>query len=453
MKYSEKIHNYIVSEKDSLISLVSELVSVRSVMSDAAENAPFGKENARVLDIMLGHCRHLGLKTVNIGNAIGYADFGDDPGLAVLCHLDVVPEGEGWKADPFTLRCENDRLIGRGTSDDKGPAAAALFAVKAVMELGLPLKKGIRLIFGTNEENGSADLNYYLREEKMPPMVFTPDGEYPVINIEKGMIRLRLSCDMPDNSLVISFSGGSVINAVPASAEAALRNIIPVPEEKFAGTSFECARENDFFSVRARGVSAHASTPESGKNAVTALLGLIAESFPECEEIIRLSELFPYGETDGSSLNAAEKDDISGELTAVLSILELKDNRLSAYVDVRFPVSCTSSRVIGNISRTAAEKGFGCEVILADEPHHTDENSPFVRTLLKVYGEIMNVEAKCIAIGGGTYVHHIDGGVAFGAQFPGEDVNMHGAEEYITIEGLLKNAEIMANAMTELCLE
>ena len=94
---------------------------------------------------------------------------------------------------------------------------------------------------------------------------------------------------------------------------------------------------------------------------------------------------------------------------------------------------------------------FGCEAVLCDEPHHTDENSPFVQTLLRVYEEVTGNKGECLAIGGGTYVHHIEGGVAFGATFPGTDVHMHGAEEFIYSEHLLKDAEMMALAIVELC--
>ncbi len=85
------------------------------------------------------------------------------------------------------------------------------------------------------------------------------------------------------------------------------------------------------------------------------------------------------------------------------------------------------------------------------EPHCTDENSEFVQGLLRVYERVTGDKAHCIAIGGGTYVHDIEGGVAFGAEFPNEDGRMHSPDEFITVANLLKNAEIMAEAMAELC--
>ena len=52
-------------------------------------------------------------------------------------------------------------MYGRGTSDDKGPAVAALYAMKAVRDLGFELDKDVRLILGSDGECGSSDIAYY----------------------------------------------------------------------------------------------------------------------------------------------------------------------------------------------------------------------------------------------------------------------------------------------------
>ena len=64
----------------------------------------------------------------------------------MLGHLDVVPVGDGWTKPPFDCVIEDGKIYGRGTNDDKGPVLAALFAMRAIREAGIPLKKGIRLI-------------------------------------------------------------------------------------------------------------------------------------------------------------------------------------------------------------------------------------------------------------------------------------------------------------------
>ena len=87
---------------------------------------------------------------------MGWCEFGEgDEMIAVLGHLDVVPEGEGWTFDPFGGEIRDGKIFGRGLMDDKGPTMAALYAMAALRDSGLPLKRRIRILFGTNEETGS----------------------------------------------------------------------------------------------------------------------------------------------------------------------------------------------------------------------------------------------------------------------------------------------------------
>jgi succinyl-diaminopimelate desuccinylase len=307
---------------------------------------------------------------------------------------------------------------------------AAVFAARAVKELGIPLKKGIRLIFGTNEENGSADLAYYRQKRELPPMVFTPDGDYPVINAEKGMLRVYFSSDFDDDEIV-EIQAGTVVNAVPQFCTVSMYN-----DE---GENVEAVYE---------GVSAHASTPEKGDNAITQFL----ESY--CGEnmlLLSLAELFPHGETDGMSCGLGFSDELSGKMTCVLSLLNTENGRLSGGIDIRFPLDREKSEISRIICEALEGAGFTIDSCDGVEPHCTDENSEFVQTLLRVYERVTGDEGHCIAIGGGTYVHEIEGGVAFGAEFPDQDGRMHSPDEFITVENLLKNAELMAEAMVELC--
>lgn len=166
----------------------------------------------------------------------------------------------------------------------------------------MPLKRGVRLIFGTDEENGSSDLAYYRTKRKLPPMVFTPDGEYPVINAEKGMIRVYFSTPF-DN---MSITSGKIINAVPERCIAGYeRHIL-----------FWC-----------NGKSAHASTPEKGENAITKFLEEYSREFKN-SLLCGLAELFPHGETDGKSCGLGFEDEVSGKMTCVLSMLNTENGRL-----------------------------------------------------------------------------------------------------------------------------
>jgi succinyl-diaminopimelate desuccinylase len=90
---------------------------------------------------------------------------------------------------------ENGRIYGRGVSDDKGPALGALYAMRAVREASIPLKHRVRLIAGCDEETGMTDMAYYRAHSDLPDYGFSPDAEYPLINIEKGGLTLALTAE------------------------------------------------------------------------------------------------------------------------------------------------------------------------------------------------------------------------------------------------------------------
>ena len=456
MKYQKEIHEYLKVHQEEMLNILSKLIEIRSVQGDPEENAPFGAEPKRALQLMLDFCEEYGFQIDNVDNYAGSADLNQKvPELGILAHLDVVPEGDGWTYHPYQLTydAETDKLYGRGTSDDKGPAAAALFAMRAVKELNIPMKSGVRLIFGTNEENGSEDLEYYMKHRELPKMVFTPDGDYPVITLEKGMMRLKLSAEFEDKH-ILEFKSGDVINAVPSKATALVQGIPEVEIQKYiqkySGVKFAVQAEGEAVRIFAEGKSAHASTPEQGFNALTATAELLADLIGNTA-LRRLSSCCPYGEIHGESYGINAQDELSGSLTLVCSVIDMNDKGFTAYHDIRFPVCCDSSEIIRKIREKL--EFIQLEVILCDEPHHTDEHSEFVQTLLNIYEKTTGLKGECLAIGGGTYVHHIKGGVAFGATFPDTDVHMHGADEFIKLSHLMLDAEMMALAMTELCGE
>lgn len=411
-----EIRKYLEEHKEEMISLLAELTAIPSVQGEPEEGCPFGAEPARALKLMLRRCGEYGFKVENVDNYVGSAEHGEKPELGILTHLDVVP---GWGADCFTLKRSEGRLIARGAIDDKGPAVASVFALRAVKELGIPLKRGVRLIFGTNEENGSADIAYYRKKRELPPMVFTPDGEYPLINGEKGMLRAYFSTIMDAD---VEISAGEVINAVPGSC-----------------TVTENGKTRIY-----QGKSAHASTPEKGENAITKFL---EDYCGESETLKSFQQIFPHGDVDGTAVFGS----ISGNLTCVISMLNTVENKLAGAVDIRFPMDRTKQEIFGMLEKKFSAAGLTIDSWEGVEPHYTAENSDFVQALLQVYEKVTGEKGECLTIGGGTYVHEIPGGVAFGAEFPGEDGNMHSPDEFITEENLLKNAEIMAETIVELC--
>lgn len=457
----DKYKKFAEDRKDDIISLLSKLVAIPSVMGEEKPGYPFGEAPAKALETMLDAAKALGFAVNNVDNCYGTADYLPDgvstPGLAILCHLDVVPEGKGWTYEPFACTEKDGILYGRGVTDDKGPAVSALYALYSVKQLGAKLSKGVRLIFGTNEENGSADIEHYLKNDKMPPMVFTPDASYPLINCEKGMARIKYSADM-DNTDIISICGGQVINAVPAECCAVVsgkhKDIIC---SYMGGNKNDCAfgieNDSDNITIICKGESAHASTPEKGRNAITAMLEMLVslELGGNTKKLLSdILRLYPYGETDGTSLGISCSDE-SGALTCVLSLINAENGTLTFSTDTRFPISMTAAQ----LKEKATAALSGTDMIISDfmgtNAHYASPDSFLVKTLLSVYEEQTGEKGECIAIGGGTYVHGIEGGVAFGVEHPETDYRIHGADEFVPISELIDNTAMFANAIEKLC--
>lgn len=455
----ERIHEYIEAHESEMIETLTALVAIPSVRSEAEPDAPFGKEPARALAKMLELCENAGFSVKNHENYIGTADFIPDtePELGILCHLDVVPAGEGWETDPYTLTREGGRLYGRGSADNKGPAVAVLFALRAVKELGLPISKNVRFLFGTDEENGSSDMAYYTQKEKLPTKLFTPDGDYPVINLEKGMIRGEVGAETPagGKKTVVSAHGGATINAVPAKAEAKL---IGFTDEEVQAAIAHGPKDVKYTyedgTLTVFGKNAHASFPPAGKNAVTALIAVLAGLDTDDgagELFARAAQAFVHGGSDGNALGLKVRDEKSGALTFAFSIMNFENGKFSGKFDIRFPICENVADIRAKIEEGLGGYGLSLVNMTGVEPHYVPEDSPFIRTLLRVYKNMTGLQGRTIAIGGGTYVHNTEGGVAFGCAFPGENNKMHGAGEYMALGSLKLNAEIFASAILEIC--
>ena len=119
------IDAFAEENRDNILRDITRLVAVPSVEGEAAPGAPFGPGPKAALAKALEIAEELGLSTCNADSYIGWAETGtiadDQKFLATITHTDVVPEGNGWDADPYTVRVRDGWLLGRGVADDKGP--------------------------------------------------------------------------------------------------------------------------------------------------------------------------------------------------------------------------------------------------------------------------------------------------------------------------------------------
>lgn len=450
-----KLNAIIESMHDEMIDTLQKWIRVPSVKGEAAPGAPFGKEVRSMLDMALADCEQMGFKTQNFDGYIAHADLGegsDEDALAILAHLDVVPEGDGWKYPPYGAVIENGRMYGRGTSDDKGPAVAALYAMKAVKDAGIPLRRKVRLILGCDEESGWEDIAHYNKVATMPRMGFSPDASYPIINIEKGICRLELHGVLSNEGLqVIAFNNGERPNVIPGRASAlVVGDAATVAQAEAAAKKLDIPAEvhltDKGVSITVTGISGHAAYPETARNANGEMLLLLRELGVQGD--LRLLADKIGLDYKGEGLEISVSDGISGYLTCNLGIIRAGEGGVYATLDIRYPVMTNPDMIIKNVS--ASLPGMRVDAMEVKEPHHVPAGSELVQNLLDAYHEVTGYERKCLYTGGGTYARSLQEGVAFGASFPQDEDLAHQANEYADIEGLYKNIKIFALAIVKL---
>lgn len=461
----EKISAYIDSQKESFIKDLKSLVDIKSVREAKKPGMPFGEGPAKALGEAVKISAAHGFEAVNFENYAGEITFGKNPALMLLAHLDVVDEGDFWTYEPYNMKLEDGKAYGRGTTDDKGAMLCCLYAMKAARELFGEPKKGVRLVMGCGEETGSEDMDYYFSKREALPYTLSPDADYPLINLEKGRFApdFTKKCNNDGDKLLVSFTGGSTKNIVPCKAEAVLSGIraediedIIKLCEKETGVSFSIEEKDGLTVISALGVSAHAAQPTNGNNAQTALIYLInrlpLNENETSSSLLFLEKLFPHKETDGKSAGVKMSEEKSGELTLNFGVLHFGDGVFTGALDLRCPLGANEENVVKVIENKLSSCGFSFSGEEKMVPvHFVPEDAPVIKTALKIYEEYTGMPGKCLSIGGGTYVHGIEGGVAFGIEFPGTDYRIHGADEFAVIDELLLTAKMYTGIIYELC--
>lgn len=459
MEFLKLIEDY----KDDIIKSTQEIIRIKSVEEEPKEGMPFGEGPYKAIEYVTNLSKHMGFDAKDFDGYAAHADIGDGKEIiGILAHVDVVPEGSGWTYPPYAAEIHEDKIYGRGTLDDKGPTIAAMYAMKALKESNIDLKRKIRIIFGSNEESGWGGIKYYFKNEKAPDMAFTPDADFPVIYGEKGILIFDLEATMDNDIRLLDLKGGSAANMVPDYCEA----IIEVDNmedfdsiySNFRGKydyPINIEKKDKKVKIIATGVSAHGSTPEKGKNAISYLmkfLGYIFNNEDKLSEFVKVYNDrigFLY---NGEKIGCGLEDDISGKLNFNPGVIKLEDGKIVLTVNIRYPIKSSKEEVFSGIRQNLKDTNVKLVKEWSHkEPLHVPKDNFLVKKLMEVYREETGDEdSSPITIGGGTYARAMENAVAFGPMFPGQTELAHQKDEYISIDHLMKLTRIYAKALYQL---
>lgn len=440
-------------EKDfeNFMNDLKRMINIPSVYAEDDSKAPFGQGVQDALENMIDICKKLGFETfIDPDGYYGYAEIGSgEETIGVLGHLDVVPAGDlaKWDTDPFEAVIKNGNIYGRGTQDDKGPTLAALYALKAVIDSGVVLKKKVRYIFGTDEELLWRGIAKYTEKEKMPDYGFTPDANFPLIFAEKGLLQVDFVAQSDSN---VRFKGGDAYNAVPSSidykcADEEACNALVAALEK---NQFDYKLEHQMITVM--GKSVHAKDADKGVNAI-ARLCIVLNEIGESSKVVNLMSEVIREDALAQQVFGVCEDDASGALKFNVGKVEVNDEEEIINIDIRIPVTVDKEMVWQKLLLLAKTYGFTVRENDYLASIYTPLDAPLVKTLMAAYQEVTgDMTSEALSSGGATYARAMDNCVAYGAAFPTSKETEHQPNEFINLEELKTAMSVYATAFSKL---
>ena len=423
-----------------------EIPSVRD-LSTAEEQAPFGKHIREVFDVFREIAEREGMKVEDTDGYAISAQIGEgEDYIGVLGHLDVVEAGDIalWNTNPYQLNLQEDMLYGRGVNDDKGPLLAALYAMIRIKKENKKLRYPIRLIAGGAEETTWECMEEYFKNHRQPICGFSPDGNFPIVNGEKGILQIRfIFPEIPH----MTFKSGERLNFVCDNLEVEIDN-----------TDIFNSSKADTISRNKNGVQLHyigkrslSRNPQRGDNAIFKFVkDYVSKEQKELPSVIKMvNEQFLddfYGKKNG----LYSEDEQMGHGSVCLMSLNSIAEGIELCVDIRYVKSVTKKELIKRLEKIGEMYGGKLEIIKHKKLLYVDEKSHLIKSLQKAYKAVMHEDAELFTKGGASYARVLEQGVAFGATFPDEDPHPHMPNECMPLSSLIKAYEIYYASLLEL---
>jgi succinyl-diaminopimelate desuccinylase len=392
-------------DRDELIRFTRDLVRIPSVFCPGTPEGNEARAAQYVADYLEGNGFDVRVEEVSRGRPNVWALWsGDRPGKTLLFegHTDVVTEGraEEWSYPPFGAELAGARIYGRGSCDTKGNLAAAVMAVKAIKDAGVPFAGRLLLCHPVDEEGMMSGIKQFIRQGHAEGV----DG--------------AVICEPEENQLCVAQKGAMRVE------------------------------------VTVRGSMAHGAMPLSGVNPVTrAARFVVAVEELEREEISRHGEdpFLGYPSITPTILLGPE----SGE--PQINVIPA-----SAYValDIRTIPAQSHEEIVTRLEDCLAELGAedpdfeaDLEVIEERPPTETDMGDPLIRATTAAYKELVGQEPRYNGVPGatdGTFLHAW-ANIPIVTTGAGDRTIPHHKDEWVDVDELLITCRLYAATAMYFC--
>lgn len=312
----------------------------------------------------------------------------DDPALVYICHMDTVTMGEGWTTDPFGAEMKHGRIYGRGACDMKSGLACALSAFSAM-----------------EKEAASG---------KIPRHSFVFIGTVDEEDFMRGVEDAINEGWVTEKSLVL--------DTEPTNGQIQVAH-----------------KGRTWFEITVTGVTAHASTPWKGADAIAAMAEIISSIRR------RIGECPPHEDLGISTVTFGQ---INGGYRPYVV-----PDRCKVWIDMRLvPPTDTAAAVsiVEQAIQEAAEAIPGITAsyeITGDRPYiEKDDRSPLLKALKTAVEEVTQGPVDVTFFPGYTDTAVIAGKLhnpncmSYG---PGDLERAHKPDEFVPCEDILRCEEVL----------
>ena len=471
-KNIDNVADYAVNTyQNAQVHTLTNLVAFPTVNKDSIP-APQNPDFINFKSVLKMKAAELGFDYQDLGYTVLIGMGKQTDKVTVVTHGDVQPANASkWKQNPFIIdTSEPGKLVGRGTEDDKGAIATALYAMKAIKDKGIELNNRIELMIYLAEESDWGPLTEFMKTYEQPKYAVTIDASYPVVVAEKGwsLISPTFNAISDQKAVYVSdLAGGAFKSQIPEDASLVLHNAneslidsLKAKAKTISDVEFNFEEQGKGLKISIKGMSAHSSEPESGVNAIAHLSELFKDVALENNSdgqlikfVNQLIGLDLHGKQFG---DIAYKHDFMGPMTVAPTVIERSGNKLTLAVNARRPVGKSEDVLKQQIETAVNQWQANNNVILESidtvigNPMLLD-NAPHAQKLLDIFKHFTGDEkADFVSIGGGTNAKLFDNAVSFGPSMPGKRYTGHSEHEFITLEQLELNLRMYTAMMIEL---
>lgn len=401
---------------DEFLADLREVLRVPSVRGPQTFEAPFGIGPKRALETVLAIADRMGFRTGQVGNCVGWAEYGPDETQAptyfgILGHLDVVDVEDDWHYPPYDLTEVDNLLYGRGVLDNKGPLLSTLFALYLIKTQKIAFEQRVRIIFGTDEESRSQDIPVYLAEYSAPYAGFTPDCKFPAIYGERGLLDVQLSLPITDGSeqQITAIEGQFAKSYLPDHAQLILA---------------------DSTVKTYHGKKAPSNAPEMADNVLPKLVADASQLTGQTGQFYQWVAAKIGTQSTGENLGINYQDEASGALQLAFYGVSIEAQQLSVHLTCRYPISVTEDQLLTGI-KAAMLPGMTLTVKRRYPSQVTDPTLPFIQQLSAIYAVDTGLDGTPVTTTGVTYARALPNIIAFGPSFPGQKGIAHKGDEWL----------------------